>query len=112
LNLWLDDMRSPPKGWVWAKNIGLAKRLLTTGKVDHASLDHDLGCCRDCERADWRGVMPHCSHVGTGYDLVEWMWKSGTWPVFKPVVHSMNPAGASNMTLVIDREFPGVGKRL
>lgn len=51
--------------------------------------------------------MPHCSHVGTGYDLVCWMEQTGHWPRQKPLVHSANPVGAARMRQAIDRHYEG-----
>ena len=108
MRLWLDDVRPAPVGWEWVTNIADAKRLLETGQVEQASLDHDLGACETCLNAtpDWRGVMPHCSHIGTGYDLCLWMAEHNIWPKQRPVVHSMNTDGRDRMRGVITRYFP------
>lgn len=104
MKLFLDDIRMPPDDtWVCARDIGVAKTLLEAGDVAFASLDHDLGACDACQQPDWHGVMPHCSHVGTGYDLCLWMAEHNIWPMQKPVVHSMNPVGRDRMRGVIDR---------
>ena len=46
MKLWLDDIRAPWKfgciGWTWVKTADEAIELLKTGKVEMASLDHDL----------------------------------------------------------------------
>lgn len=117
MNLWLDDVRLAPDGWVWAKDITAAKEYLLTGEVERASLDHDLGACDICmhglspEQWFWQHgaqEMPHCSHVGSGSDLVLWMAETGHWPKQKPTVHSLNPVGRQRMHGVIDRYFPDV----
>jgi hypothetical protein len=111
INLWLDDIRPAPVGWKHIYTIDKAKRLLALGIVRKASLDHDLGACETC-LAPWRGgltpdgLMPNCSHFGTGYDLCLWMAESGHWPAERPVVHSMNPVGRERMRGVIARYFP------
>lgn len=119
VNLWLDDMRPAPEGWILAITVDEAKLLLSTGQVERASLDHDLGACRACYEKVCPGnitpeawlestgylSMPHCEHVGTGYDLVCWMEKTGHWPKEKPKVHSANPVGAARMRLAIDRYY-------
>lgn len=119
MNLYLDDMRPVPKGWVLAGTVEQAKQILIAGDVDECSLDHDLGACGNCmklyalhDAAEWLvrskyQSMPHCSHVGTGVDLVEWMVDSQTWPKQKPTVHSANPVGAKIMRELIDKHFPG-----
>lgn len=115
MKLWLDDMRPAPIGWHWAKTVQEAQELLRTGKVDEASLDHDLGACADCmggkSPEEWLQLtgftqMPNCDHFGTGYTLVCWMEEHDIWPANKPTVHSRNPAGAAKMRAAIDRRFP------
>ena len=114
MNLWLDDIRPAPAGWVHVRTVEEAKAALLTEEVERASLDHDLGACNECmsgrtieqwlqETGDT--AMPHCEHFGTGYTLVCWMEESGHWPREKPTVHSANPAGRARMQAVIDREW-------
>lgn len=115
ISLWLDDVRPAPDGWTRVKTVDEAKFYLSLedGRVQRASLDHDLGACEDCTAVEhtvpygnpWNGCMPNCSHFGTGYDLVCWMEETGHWPIEKPVVHSMNPEGARRMRQVIDKEW-------
>jgi hypothetical protein len=113
LNLWLDDMRPAPEGWVHVKTADEAKQYLASGIVQKASLDHDLGVCKDCYSGSpeqWLDEhsyqsMPHCDHFGTGYTLVCWMEETGHWPAEKPTVHSANPAGRAKMRAAIDRRF-------
>ena len=115
IDLWLDDMRPAPDGWVHVDNIDDAKSYLQTG-VRRASLDHDLGACSKCydgTAEQWLAdhvyqSMPHCSHIGTGYDLVCWMEQTGNWPQERPAVHSANPAGRQKMEAAISKRFDGV----
>ena len=113
IDLYLDDMRPTPIGWIGVKTVEEAKRYLETGKVRRASLDHDLGACDRCngrtaeqwlEEHDYKS-MPHCEHFGTGYTLVCWMEETGHWPQEKPTVHSANPAGAARMRQAINRHY-------
>ena len=113
VDLWLDDMRPAPDGWVHVKTVQEAQAILMGGSVRHASLDHDLGACEECcpmtaeqwlEENEYQS-MPHCEHFGTGYDLVCWMEETGTWPQEKPTVHSANPAGRSKMLAAIEKQF-------
>jgi hypothetical protein len=113
MKLWLDDRRREPSGWTRVLNVAETEALLRTGRVDEASLDHDLGACETCmggmsteawlEAHDWD--MPTCEHVGTGYNLCVWMEETGHWPRQKPKVHSMNEKGAARMREIIDRRF-------
>ncbi len=110
IDVYLDDMRPCPEGWVLADTIQLAKHFLKNGIVGKLSLDHDMGACEACLEAvpdlGYRdGVMPSCEHVGTGYDLVCWMEETGHWPREKPTVHSFNPVGRARMMAVIDKYY-------
>lgn len=113
MNLWLDDIRPAPAGWLHAKTVDEAKAYLQTGQIIRASLDHDLGACDKCngktaeqwlEEHNYKS-MPNCEHFGTGYTLVCWMEETGIWPKEKPTVHSANPAGRARMQMVIDKEW-------
>lgn len=44
MKLWVDDYRPAPRGWVWAKNVTAAVRMLSSYPGDTAivSLDHDI----------------------------------------------------------------------
>jgi hypothetical protein len=113
--LWLDDHRPAPYGWVGVTTLADAKLSLKTGRVDRASLDHDLGACETCmdgrDVQEWLEAhhfrtMPHCEHVGTGYDLCVWMAETGHWPTEQPTVHSANQVGGDRMKGVIASYFP------
>ena len=112
INLWLDDAREAPEGWVHVKSVEEAKPYFAQGLVEHSSLDHDLGACEDCldggDAEDWMSrtkyaEMPNCEHVGTGYTLVCWLAETGHWPETRPVVHSANAAGRARMEAAIKR---------
>lgn len=120
VNLWLDDMRPAPEGWVHAKTVDEAKAWIKSVGIERMSLDHDLGACPEClgdqTPEEWLAEsyyqnMPHCSHYGTGYDLVCWMEETGHWPLEKPTVHSANPAGAARMRQVIDKHYEHADQR-
>ena len=88
VDMWLDDIRPPPDGWVWVKHVWEAIALIKRKEVRHASLDHDLG-----------------AHEKSGYDLCVWMARHGKWTDEKPTVHSQNPVGRFAMQAVIDRYY-------
>lgn len=87
IDVWLDDIRLPPDGWVWAKKASEAIDLLKTGKVRAISLDHDLG--------------ENASDVGCGYDVASFIEAgafNGTLPKIPVLlVHSANPVGVAKM---------------
>lgn len=115
IDLWLDDVRPAPEGWVHVKTDAEARVLLEQGIVRAASLDHDLGACKECmgdmeDAEDWLSrnkyvSMPNCEHFGTGYTLVCWMEETGHWPQKEPSVHSANPAGRFKMQMAIKRHY-------
>lgn len=109
IRLWLDDVRKPPVGWTWARNYEEAVRLMTEHTVSEASLDHDLGCCRECQDANPNEELIRCDHVRTGYNFCLWMAEHDIWPLTLPVVHSMNPVGRQNMTAILNRYFHTTG---
>jgi len=85
MKIWLDDIRQPPKDWIWCKT-SLEIILLLCGHFDQVtemSLDHDL----------WNG--------GCGYDVLLWLEKEVVEGniVSLPLIHihSMNPVGRMRM---------------
>ena len=114
MNLWLDDLRPAPPGWLWVKTAQDARQAMLLLEIEHMSLDHDLGACEACLKGrtpeQWLQEtnctqMPHCEHVGTGYTFVCWMEEYNRWPRHKPTVHSANPVGAAKMRAAIERRF-------
>lgn len=103
IDLWLDDVRPAPEGWVHVVTVHEAIALIKAGKVRKASLDHDLGLCSPCTA---KGSAARNCQCMTGYKLCLWMAENGKWPDEKPTVHSANPVGAFAMRAVIDRFFP------
>lgn len=102
LILWLDDIREPWKhGYVgaeWVKTADDAIRLLRSGKVRFASLDHDLS-----EAATMGQPAPG---EKTGYTVVCWLEANPQyWPPDGCRVHSMNPVGKQKMLAVIEAYY-------
>lgn len=90
INIWLDDERLPPDGWVWAKTAEQAIQLLQQHPVDRMSFDHDLGP----------------EEAGTGYQVALWLAEHGRWPSSGVSLHSANVVGVKNMSAVIERYSP------
>ena len=118
--LWLDDVRNPvPHGFIgahWAKTYDEAIAALKSGKVEFASLDHDIGACEDCVTHGYHiGDMKtaettfynRCPHAKSGYDVVRWMEANNVWPPKGVRVHSANPVGRQRMEAVIQRRANG-----
>jgi Cyclic-phosphate processing Receiver domain len=88
VNVYLDDERETPEGWVrtyWPDEV---IALLKEGNVKKVSLDHDLG---DDER-------------GTGYDVLLWIEEAVATRQFTPPqmqVHSANSSARQKMEMAI-----------
>jgi hypothetical protein len=90
IRLWLDDIRVPPDdSWTWVQTVEDAIALMETGRVEEASLDHDLG-----------------DEVPEGRRLVLWMAENDIWPSEAISVHSGNVVGHEYMLGVIERYSP------
>ena len=108
MKLYVDDQRPCPDGFILARTIDEAKAYLSTGTVNEASLDHDMGACADCVATGAHvgdfltpetSFMNACPHAPNGHDLALWMVKSGLVPT-KVRVHSLNPVGRTRMRAV------------
>jgi len=93
MKLWIDDFRSAPKGWLWAKTFAEALDILRTHDIIEVSFDHDL---TDGEGNDEK----------TGYDIALWLASRAFHGQSVPLVyhvHSMNSVGRDRIQGVIDR---------
>lgn len=85
-NVYLDDVRPAPKGYILIKNVEDLIGLITIigDQIDLISLDHDLG----------KDQRP-------GYDFVTWLEEKVYTGVYTSIpklrVHSMNPIGRKKM---------------
>jgi hypothetical protein len=90
MKVFLDDLRTAPRGWVLVSWPDEAIQLLKTGSVTHLSLDHDLG---DDER-------------GAGYDVLLWLEEAVALHSFVPpqeiTVHSANSSARIKMQSAIE----------
>lgn len=83
INLYVDDIRRCPDGFVVARNYDKAIQLLKTSAINILSLDHDLGI-------DDNGVEKN------GYDIVKYVCEHGISPK-KIYIHTDNVVGRDNM---------------
>lgn len=93
MNLWLDDLRPPPRNWCWARTAREAIGQLAQGDVAELSMDDDLGWPVD--------------ENGTGYQVACWLEEQAVkenWSVVPASirVHSDNPVGAGKIGVAID----------
>lgn len=88
INLYLDDRRDCPEGFVVARTVDEAIKLLEEYDINILSLDHDLG-----EDEDGK-LLP------TGNDLVKyfcWHSKEAGYSVKRIYIHTDNPVGRKAM---------------
>ena len=84
INLYVDDLRDCPDGYIVARNFKEAIRYLENFNVHILSLDHDLG-------EDENGNI-----LSTGYDLVKYICEKGL-RADKIYLHTDNVVGRENM---------------
>ncbi|MFF2532201.1 cyclic-phosphate processing receiver domain-containing protein [Brevibacillus sp. NPDC058079] len=84
INLYVDDLRDCPKGFVVARTMEEAIALLSQYDVHILTLDHDLG-------EDENGNL-----LSTGYDLVKYFCEHGM-RADKIYLHTDNGVGRENM---------------
>lgn len=88
INVFLDDLRSAPPGFVLARTANEAVRLLSSNSVDVLSLDYDLG---------W--------DQPTGYEVAKFMVEHRLFPRHV-IIHSANPFGRARMYRLLSRFKP------
>ncbi|WP_033542895.1 cyclic-phosphate processing receiver domain-containing protein [Planococcus sp. CAU13] len=84
INLYVDDLRDCPEGFVVARNVEEAINFIENYDVNILSLDHDLG-------EDAQGNL-----LPTGYDLVKIFCERGYY-VNRVYIHTDNGVGRENM---------------
>jgi len=84
INLYLDDLRDCPKGFIVARTFDQAVDLIERHTIDVLSLDHDLGSDED------GNLLP------TGYDFVKKFCEEGHF-ANKIYIHTDNVIGRENM---------------
>lgn len=97
MNLYLDDVRKCPEGWVPVRNALDAIQLLEEQLVEEMSFDHDLG-----------GAL-------TGYDVLNWIERKVFEGKFNPPkiwIHTANSVGRKNMLLAKKQIEKMMGERM
>lgn len=95
MNIYLDDIRPCPEGFVIARTKRDCMKLLEENKVEILSLDHDLGA----------------EMFGTGYDVAMFIveqqeiYNRNIWPK-EIYLHTDNPVGRQNMFQLLDHWKP------
>lgn len=78
MKVWLDDIRKPPKGYIWCKNYNEIIFILMNKKVSIVDFDHDLG------------------EEKSGYDVAKFIVENNI-EIDSFKVHSQNPVGRDNI---------------
>jgi hypothetical protein len=88
-NLWIDDERNPPEGWIWVKTSLDAIKAIRTCQFEAISFDHDLG-----------------ETGGTGYEVLLYLeaevFRNPEFRCPKMLIHSANPVGRQRMQQAIN----------
>lgn len=84
VNLYVDDLRLKPEGFLIARSYEDAVKILNEHMINILSLDHDLGL-------DSNGNL-----AKTGYDLVKYICENEV-NIKKIYIHTDNPVGRENM---------------
>jgi len=95
INIYLDDQRPCPRGFILAKTHWECAKMLDQNLVNILSLDHDLG---------------DESFNGTGYDVAMHIVEQGlknpdVWPR-QIYLHTSNPVGRNNMYQLLTHYCP------
>ena len=111
MNIWVDDVRTAPAGYVWCKTVNEAKRAIidyemyidgSLDELDFENLDllsiHDDGTIfldLDHDAGDY-------AYDGGDYiKLLDWLEETGRNCTVR--IHSMNPVGRDNMRRIIEK---------
>lgn len=97
MKLWIDDIRTPPEGYIWHKSINPALRFIRENYwlIDTIDLDHDAGEFRRADGADYIVILKELERL-EHHDKISCKHIS-----FR--LHSMNPVGVQNMRAIIQR---------
>lgn len=98
LKLFVDDMRECPKGWVPAKSVTEAIRLLSTVDFEEVSLDHDIAC---------RLVDGHEHSSNETFEPVAWFLLLANKPIeiIKVRIHTSNVAAGRRMAEIMGIDY-------
>ena len=99
MNLWIDDVRPAPEGYVWCKSVNDAKRMI---KIYSSWIDFDNNVVDCIELIDIDHDAGDYAQYGGDYiKLLDWLEETGrNYPIR---IHSMNVVGVANMRAIIQR---------
>ena len=105
--LWLDDQRTPPSHadsgvvWTWVKTADEAIKILETGNVIFASLDHDLAD-EHYFKEQTTGVATDEYKEKTGYTVLAFMEENRILPPNGVRIHTMNIVAKQRMLNLVE----------
>ena len=93
MKLWIDDVRTAPTGYLWAKSVEDAKAFIVMSEASMSGFaaceiidtDHDAG---DYGPPDYIKILDWLEETGRSYPIR---------------IHSQNPVGVENMRRIIER---------
>lgn len=97
INVYLDDVRNCPPGFVLARTYYECIELLQKHDVHILSLDHDLG--------DDNPYAGYTRLSWSGYDVCKYIVEHNRWPDMI-YLHTANPVGRDNMYQLLSRYKP------
>lgn len=92
MNLFVDDIREPWKGWHLARTITEAIRLLSTGHVKVVSLDHDI-----------QQTVFGSAELETFEPVARYLALMNAVPFVQ--FHTANPAGGQRMANILGLDY-------
>jgi hypothetical protein len=100
IKLYVDDLRKEPQGWVRAKTVSEAIRILATQDVSEVSLDHDIS-----HRINMDSIARPFP-CGETFEPVAWFLHAVAKDVCrdkpKVTLHTANPIGAKKMAEILN----------
>ncbi len=109
MNIWIDDVRPAPDGYVWCKSTNEALReivLKNKENINLIDLDHDAGDYAK-DGGDFINVLQELERLSNKVNVVNGARMRNYWHqrckeiIFR--LHSMNPVGIENMRRIIQR---------
>lgn len=97
MNMWIDDVRPAPEGYVWRKSVNAAKRYIKDFERRQEPFHFDSIALIDIDHDAGDFVYDGGDYI----KLLDWLEETGrNYPIR---IHSMNPVGVANMRAIIER---------
>lgn len=96
MNLFVDDVREAPRGWILARTVTEAIALLANFKFEAVSLDHDIAFMD--ETGKFTGKCSPENYSAVAHYIVQMPEEDRPHTVY---VHTANPAGATSIASIL-----------